>query len=59
MPEWLDKFEQFREMIIGFLLVAIVIYLPNGLVTSFSNFRLIWTKVFRVNETKPRSSGNE
>ena len=59
MPEWLDKFEQFREMIIGFLLVAIVIYLPNGLVTSFSNFRLIWTKVFHVNETKPRSSGNE
>ena len=59
MPEWLDKFEQFREMIIGFLLVAIVIYLPNGLVTSFSNFRLIWTKVFRKIETKPRSSGNE
>jgi branched-chain amino acid transport system permease protein len=59
MPEWLDKFEQFREMIIGFLLVAIVIYLPNGLVTSLSDFRLLWLKVFRINEKKPRSLGNE
>ena len=59
MPEWLDKFEQFREMIIGFLLVAIVIYLPNGLVTSLSNFQLLWLKVFRINEKKPRSLGNE
>ena len=32
MPDWLHQFEQYREAIIGSILVLIVIYLPNGLV---------------------------
>lgn len=32
MPDWLQQFDRFREIIIGLLLVVIVIYLPNGLV---------------------------
>jgi branched-chain amino acid transport system permease protein len=35
MPDWLYKFEQYREAIIGFILVVIVIYLPNGLIAPF------------------------
>lgn len=32
MPDWLYKFEQYREAIIGAILVIVVIYLPSGLV---------------------------
>jgi branched-chain amino acid transport system permease protein len=32
MPDWLYKFEQHREAIIGAILVIVVIYLPSGLV---------------------------
>lgn len=59
MPEWLDKFEHFREMIIGFLLVIIVIYLPNGLITFLPNIRLIWQRYLTNQIIKPRSLGND
>lgn len=36
MPEWFYKFEQYREMIIGFCLVVIVIYLPDGLMSPLA-----------------------
>lgn len=39
MPDWLYKFEQYREAIIGVLLVVIVIYLPNGLIHPFGALR--------------------
>ncbi|MBS7700623.1 MULTISPECIES: branched-chain amino acid ABC transporter permease [unclassified Chelatococcus] len=32
MPDWLAGFAEYREMIIGALLVVIVVYLPNGLI---------------------------
>ncbi len=32
MPDWLEQFEQYRETLIGVLLIVIVIYLPNGLI---------------------------
>lgn len=31
MPDWLAGFAEYREMIIGALLVVVVVYLPNGL----------------------------
>lgn len=35
MPDWLYQFEQYRETLIGVLLIVIVIYLPNGLIRPF------------------------
>lgn len=32
MPDWLAGFADYREMIIGALLVVVVVYLPNGLI---------------------------
>lgn len=32
MPDWLAGFAEYREMIIGALLVVVVVYLPNGLI---------------------------
>ncbi|WP_210495323.1 branched-chain amino acid ABC transporter permease [Microvirga antarctica] len=53
MPEWLDKFEQYREMIIGFLLVVIVIYLPNGLIAPFATMRGRKFSFFKPTQAKP------
>lgn len=39
MPDWLYKFEQYREILIGVVLIAIVIYLPQGLIHPFSALR--------------------
>jgi branched-chain amino acid transport system permease protein len=47
MPDWLYKFEQHREAIIGVILVAVVIYLPNGLVAPLRTLRGALARVFR------------
>jgi ABC-type branched-subunit amino acid transport system permease subunit len=47
MPDWLYKFEQHREAIIGVILVAVVIYLPNGLVAPLRNLRGALVRAFR------------
>lgn len=39
MPDWLAGFDQYREMLIGALLVVVVIYLPQGLATPFEALR--------------------
>jgi branched-chain amino acid transport system permease protein len=49
MPDWFTAFEQYREMIIGALLVLIVIYLPNGLVAPFAAIR---SKLLRAGSRK-------
>jgi branched-chain amino acid transport system permease protein len=33
MPDWLGAFNEYRDIIIGLLLVAIVVYLPDGLIS--------------------------
>jgi branched-chain amino acid transport system permease protein len=33
MPDWLGAFNEYRDIIIGLLLVAIVVYLPEGLIS--------------------------
>lgn len=38
MPDWLGNFDQYRDIIIGTLLVAIVVYLPNGFITPLVDF---------------------
>jgi len=38
MPDWLAGFAEYREMIIGALLVAVVVYLPNGLIDPLLGF---------------------
>lgn len=35
MPEWLARFNEFREIIIGSLLVVAVVYTPGGMVEGF------------------------
>lgn len=34
MPDWLGAFNDYRDIIIGLLLVTIVVYLPDGLVSA-------------------------
>jgi branched-chain amino acid transport system permease protein len=52
MPDWLYQFEQYREILIGTLLVIIVIYLPNGLIAPFGSLR---GKLFRRRSAKEDS----
>jgi branched-chain amino acid transport system permease protein len=47
MPDWLYKFEQHREAIIGAILVVVVIYLPNGLVAPLRTLRSALARPFR------------
>ena len=39
MPDWLQGFDQYRDMLIGVLLVIVVVYLPHGLATPFEVLR--------------------
>ncbi len=34
LPEWIDRFEQFKEIVHGAILVGVLIFLPQGLVTG-------------------------
>ncbi|HKS61578.1 MAG TPA: branched-chain amino acid ABC transporter permease [Xanthobacteraceae bacterium] len=47
MPDWLYKFEQHREAIIGAILVVVVIYLPNGLVAPLRAIKAAVARRFR------------
>jgi len=44
MPDWLYKFGQYREILIGVVLIVIVIYLPHGLIHPFSTLRRLLAK---------------
>jgi len=46
MPDWLYKFEQHREAIIGAILVVVVIYLPNGLVAPLRAIKAAIARLF-------------
>lgn len=39
MPDWLSGLAEYRNMLIGALLVVVVIYLPDGLISPLSNVR--------------------
>jgi branched-chain amino acid transport system permease protein len=57
MPDWLYKFEQHREAIIGAILVAVVIYLPNGLVAPLRNLRSALARPFRRRVVEDGANG--
>ena len=46
MPDWLYKFEQHREALIGAILVVVVIYLPSGLVAPLRTLRSALARLF-------------
>lgn len=43
MPDWLGAFNEYRDIIIGLLLVAIVVYLPDGLIGPIARG---WRRLF-------------
>ena len=45
MPDWLYRFEQYREILIGVVLVVIVIYLPNGLIQPLAALKSLVVRV--------------